>query len=595
VTLRKNVAGQKVPFVLVNASTGAALTGATVTAKITLDGAAQATASGTVAELAGGQYVWSPAQADTNANSLGVLFTATSAIPVGFTIFPTSADPTDSVRLGLTALPNATAGSTGGVGTVDANNAIKVQSGTGTGQISITSGVVSANTTQLSGTAQTARDLGAQLDATVSSRLASASISLTGGAVTVGTNNDKSGYSLSAAGVQAVWDALTSALTTVGSIGKLLVDNINATISSRLASAGYSAPLDAAGTRSALGLASANLDTQLDALPTAAENASAVRSNLTTELGRIDVAISTRGTGTALDAAGVRSAIGLAAANLDTQIDALPTAAENAAAVRSNLTTELGRIDAATSTRLASTSYTAPLDASGTRAAVGLASANLDTQLADLPTAGENASAVWEESLASHTSAGTYGGRIVRASSASVELALTGSHHAAADIHELQPGVLTAGDFAADAITAAAIAADVGAEIASAVRSNLATELARVDVSVSSRLASTSYTAPDNVSIAAIKVKTDALPSDPADQSAVEAAIVGLLTTQLAESYAADGVAPTVGQALLGILQRLTEFSIDGTTITVKRLDGAATAYSLTLDDATAPTSSTRS
>jgi hypothetical protein len=43
----------------------------------------------------------------------------------------------------------------------------------------------------------------------------------------------KTGYSLSSAGVQAIWDALTSALTTVGSIGKLLVDNVNATISSR--------------------------------------------------------------------------------------------------------------------------------------------------------------------------------------------------------------------------------------------------------------------------------------------------------------------------------------------------------------------------
>ena len=46
-------------------------------------------------------------------------------------------------------------------------------------------------------------------------------------------NIGKTGYALSAAGVQAIWDALTSALTTVGSIGKLLVDNINATISSR--------------------------------------------------------------------------------------------------------------------------------------------------------------------------------------------------------------------------------------------------------------------------------------------------------------------------------------------------------------------------
>lgn len=52
-------------------------------------------------------------------------------------------------------------------------------------------------------------------------------------AVTVGTNNDKTGYGLSAAAVQAIWDALTTALTTIGSIGKLLVTNIDAAISSR--------------------------------------------------------------------------------------------------------------------------------------------------------------------------------------------------------------------------------------------------------------------------------------------------------------------------------------------------------------------------
>lgn len=60
--------------------------------------------------------------------------------------------------------------------------------------------------------------------------------------VTVATNNDKTGYALSASGVQAIWDALTSVLTTVGSIGKRLADNIDATISSRLATAGYTAP-----------------------------------------------------------------------------------------------------------------------------------------------------------------------------------------------------------------------------------------------------------------------------------------------------------------------------------------------------------------
>ncbi len=77
------------------------------------------------------------------------------------------------------------------------------------------------------------------LDAAVSSRSshsaadvwAAATRTITGGTIT--TNSDKTGYALSAGGVQAIWDALTSALTTAGSIGKLLVDNVNATISSR--------------------------------------------------------------------------------------------------------------------------------------------------------------------------------------------------------------------------------------------------------------------------------------------------------------------------------------------------------------------------
>jgi hypothetical protein len=54
------------------------------------------------------------------------------------------------------------------------------------------------------------------------------------------------------------------------------------------------------------------------------------------------------------------------------------------------------------------------------------------------------------------------------------------------------------------------------------------TKLANLDASVSSRLASASYTAPANSDITAIKSKTDNLPSDPADQSLVESAISAL-------------------------------------------------------------------
>ncbi len=48
--------------------------------------------------------------------------------------------------------------------------------------------------------------------------------------VTVTTNNDKTGYGLSAAAVQAIWDALLTALTTAGSIGKKLADWVVGTI-----------------------------------------------------------------------------------------------------------------------------------------------------------------------------------------------------------------------------------------------------------------------------------------------------------------------------------------------------------------------------
>ena len=192
--------------------------------------------------------------------------------------------------------------------------------------------------------------------------------------------------------------------------------------------------LDAAGVRAAVGLASANLDTQLAAIDTKTTNlpsdpadqsliiaattslsgligtpagaslaadVAAVQSD-TNDLqsripaalvsGRIDATVGAMQTDvltstalaasavteiqaglSTLDAAGIRTAVGLASANLDTQLDALPTAAENATAVWG--------AGARTLTALDEDSTTLDLDAT-IRAAVGLAAANLDTQLA---------------------------------------------------------------------------------------------------------------------------------------------------------------------------------------------------------------------
>ena len=99
------------------------------------------------------------------------------------------------------------------------------------------------------------------------------------------------------------------------------------------------------------------------------------------------------------------------------------------------------------------------------------------------------------------------------------------------------------GAMAADTLTAAALKADavteiqVGLATAAAVAAlpsaadytaARAAKLDNLDATVSSRLASAGYTAPDNSGIAAIQAKTDNLPPDPADASDIAAAFSSL-------------------------------------------------------------------
>lgn len=102
------------------------------------------------------------------------------------------------------------------------------------------------------GTVLTPRDLGASV--LLSPGTGTGQVSLAAGAVTAGTVGDKSGYSLGTAPptasaiTTAVWDALLTAILTDGSVGKLLKDNLNASVGSRSTYAGA----DTAGTTTLL-------------------------------------------------------------------------------------------------------------------------------------------------------------------------------------------------------------------------------------------------------------------------------------------------------------------------------------------------------
>lgn len=217
---RKNVAGQFLYFALVNATTGAALTGASVTGKRGIDGAAQASVTGTITEDAGGQYHLALSQADTNGNNIGLLFTATNAIPVSISIVTTAADPTDATAFGLSR--------------IDA--AISSRSTYAGGAVaSVTAGVTVAANNDKTGYALTAGE-----------HTAIAGDAQTG-LTAQGYTSTRAGFLDTLNGlVQAIWDKATSALTTAGSIGKWILDKLDVVLSTRLATSGYTAPDTAA-------------------------------------------------------------------------------------------------------------------------------------------------------------------------------------------------------------------------------------------------------------------------------------------------------------------------------------------------------------
>lgn len=67
-----------------------------------------------------------------------------------------------------------------------------------------------------------------------------------------------------------------------------------------------------------------------------------------------------------------------------------------------------------------------------------------------------------------------------------------------------------------------------------------------------------------------------------------------ILTRQMTEAYAGVGTAPTLAQILFEGRALLAENSVASTTVTTKKIDGSTTAATYTLDDATSPTSITR-
>jgi hypothetical protein len=343
---------------------------------------------------------------------------ASGMAPVVMEYDLTAYDPYDTVRLGLTAIPNVASGSAGAI----------ITSGTGTAQLSVSSG-----------------------------------------AVTVGTNSDKTGYSLSS----------IQTFNTTGSVGSVTGD---------------------------------------------------VGGNVV---------------------GSVASVTNRVTANTDQW---------NGVSV--------------TGMPLPTASYTAPLDAAGTRAAVGLASANLDTQLATLPTAGENADAVWDEAYSGHTTAGSFGKLMdtLRKANYVTEGAVAAGGTPTTTVFRT---TLTEPTGTFDNQTLLFISGDLAGESAPIE----AYSVTNGQITLGDALTQ-APTAADEFVILPDHVHPIGEIAD------------GVLTRQMTEAYRAAGVAPTLAQVAFELVAHMGDSSISGTTKTLKKLDGT-TAKTFTLDSATTPTSIT--
>lgn len=432
--MKKNVASQVVGAQMVSASDGSAFTGS-VTVYVTGNAGTQAigsVGSGACTHEGNGFHTYAPAQAETNYDHVAFTFVGTGAVPATvqvFTSFPQTVDnatnisaiktKTDSLTFTVANVLDANTLRVGGTTQTarDIGASVLLSNGTSTGQISLSSGLVTLagvthtgavipTVTTLTGhTAQTGdayARLGAPAGASVSADVAAVKAD-TGNLVTRITSSLFSGITSLAqwlgllAGKQTGNSTARTELRATGAGSGTFDETTDSQEALRdrgdaawTTATGFST-LDAAGVRSAVGLGSANLDSQLDALPTAAENATAVWAAGTRTLTALDEDSTTLD----LDAT-IRGALGMSAADLDSQL----------LGIGNNASTAAGAADAL---------YMMTEDVSGRR---WTAKALEQAPTGSGASAADIAAAVWDEAIADHADAGSTGEALAAAGAA---------------------------------------------------------------------------------------------------------------------------------------------------------------------------------
>lgn len=201
-----------------------------------------------------------------------------------------------------------------------------------------------------------------------------------------------------------------------------------------------------------------------------------------------------------------------------------------------------------------------------------------------IPSAATIADAVWDEATSGHATAGTYGAIVDETHTQAGQMQT--AFEVNGDVYDLTTsavrhvwdvatsGHTTSGTFGEQCKTDIDdILTDTGTTLDGRIPAALVS--GRIDANVGA-------------------MATDVMTSTALAASAASEIATAVLTTAMTESYATDGATMTLAQACYMLLAVGAEFSISGTTLTCKKVDGSTTAMTFTLDDATNPTSRTR-
>jgi hypothetical protein len=345
---------------------------------------------------------------------------------------------------------------------------------------------------------------------------------------------------------QEIWDFALTSISTAGSIGKLIEDNLDAAISSRLASASYTTPPTAGA------IADAVWDEDATAHQTQGTFGQAIGdpgADTDTIFGlvnsNLDAAVSSRST---LSAAQVNSEVDTALA--DIHLDHLlantydPAAKPGAADALLN---ELVESDAGVSRFTANALEQAPTGSGG----------------------GATPTQIWDHLLTNITTSGSIG-KLLKDN---VDAAISSrSSHSAADVWASATRSLT--DKAGFSLSSAGVQAiwDFLTSSISAVGSVGVAILNALDTNIGSRLSAAGYTAPDNASITSIKNVTDQFVGAQSEPTTAPAANATPLQ-KIAYIFAALRNKMTVTSSAK------TFYKDDGTTLWSKSLSDDGTTY----------------